>query len=323
MRADATESKEDRLNVLVTGGTGFVGRHLVSVLQENGFSVRVACRAAERELTVPSVSVGSIGSRTDWNTALEGVEAVVHLAARVHVMGEGAMDRNAFHEVNTAATIRLARAAVGAGIRRFVFLSTVKVNGESTNERPFSVHDVPHPQGEYAVSKLDAEIGLSKVAGLDRVIVRSPLVHGAGAKGNLERMCRLALAGVPVPFGGIHNRRDLVGVRNLAELLVRCISHPSAVGRTFMASDGEAISTPKLFRLIADAMGRRARIVSVPVGLVRAVGRVAGLSEEVSRLTDSLEIDIKETRNLLGWSPRVSIEEGIAEMARAMTRARP
>jgi len=254
--------------------------------------------------------------------ALEGVDAVVHLAARVHVMGGGAKDRIAFQEVNTAATLQLARAAAGAGVRRFVFLSTIKVNGESTIDRPFGVHDVPRPHGEYAKSKLDAELGLAKIGGLDCVIIRSPLVYGPGAKGNLERMCRLARAGVPVPFAGIANRRDLVGIGNLAEIIVRCVSHPSAVGRTFMVSDGEAISTPRLFRLIAEGMGRRARMVSVPVGLMRIIGRLAGMSDEVGRLTDSLEVDISETRYLLGWSPRVDVAEGIAEMARAMAGAR-
>jgi nucleoside-diphosphate-sugar epimerase len=245
------------------------------------------------------------------------MDAAVHLAARVHVMRDHAGGADDFHRTNTEGTLQLARAAADAGARRFVFLSTIKVIGESTIDRAFFADDEPRAVDFYAQSKLAAERGLRQIAGLDPVIIRPPLVHGPGAKGNLARFCRLAQLGLPVPFAGIDNRRDLVGVANLASLIERCVSHPAAAGQVFLASDGQALSTPQLYRTIAVAMGRPARMVNVPVGLMRAMAGPIGFSGEVDRLTQSLELDITKTRDLLGWQPPVSAAVGIAEMARA------
>lgn len=301
----------------MTGGTGFVGRRVVPTLQHAGHAVLLACRPGSGATTVPGVAVDSIGPDTDWSAALEGVDVIVHLAARVHVMRERAGGAEEFRRTNTDGTLRLARAAADAGVRRFVFVSTIKVNGEATTGRPFSADDDTHAGDPYSISKLEAERGLREIAGLETVIIRPPLVYGPGAKGNLARLCRLARLGVPVPFGRIENRRDLVGVANLANLIECCISHPRAAGQVFLASDGAALSTPQLYRAIAGALGRPARMLDVPVGLLRALARAVGLHDEIDRLTQSLEIDIGKTRELLGWHPPVPVMDGIADMARA------
>lgn len=305
------------MRVLVTGGTGFVGRHVVPMLQQAGHSVRLACRTGGGAAAVPAVHVDSIGPDTAWGKALEGIDSVVHLAARVHVMRDHAAGEEQFRRTNTAGTLRLARAAADAGVRRFVFISTIKVNGEATTDRPFSADDEPRAEDPYATSKLAAEQGLRQLAGLEPVIIRPPLVHGPGAKGNLARLCRLAQLGVPVPFAGIENRRDLIGAANLASLVECCIRHPRAAGQVFLASDGEALSTPQLYRLIADALGRPARMFKLPVRLLRAMARPVGWAGEIDRLTQSLEIDIRKTREVLGWHPPLPLQVGIAEMARA------
>jgi len=304
----------------VTGADGFVGGHVVRTLQQAGHVVRIACRSLKSSVDGSAVAIGSIDPDTDWTAAVVGMDAVVHLAARVHVMRDRTGDASEFRRTNTEGTLRLARAAAEAGARRFVFLSTIKVNGEATTDRPFRAEDEPHPDDPYAWSKLLAEQGLRQIVELEPVIIRPPLVHGPGAKGNLARFCRLARAGLPVPFGGIQNRRDLIGVANLANLIERCVGHAGAVGQVFLASDGQALSTPELYRAIAAGLGRPARMVNVPVALMRALARPLGLSDEVDRLTQSLELDIGKTRDVLGWNPPVSAVAGITEMARAYLR---
>jgi len=305
------------MKILVTGGTGFVGGPVLEVLSSAGHSVRLALRTARPGLPRDAVVVGDIGPATDWRRALEGMDAVVHLAARAHVMRDHAGGAAEFRRTNTEGTLQLARAAAAAGARRFVFLSTIKVNGEATTGRPFRADDPPDATDPYSQSKLAAETGLIAMTGLESVIIRPPLVHGPGVKGNLARFCRYAQSGLPVPFGAIENRRDLVGVANLANLVERCVIHPRAAGQVFLASDGEAISTPQLYRLIAQALGRPARMLNVPVTLLKLVARPLGLSGEIDRLTQSLELDVAKTREFLGWQPPVSAAAGIAEMARA------
>jgi nucleoside-diphosphate-sugar epimerase len=305
------------MKVLVTGATGFVGRVVARLFASRGHSVRVALRAPHPELPFESVVIGDLANNTDWNRALAGVNAVIHLAARVHVMRDYADGAAEFRRVNTEGTLRLARAAAAAGARRFVFVSSIKVNGEATTGRPFRADDEPHPGDAYARSKYAAERGLLEIGGIEPVTIRPPLVHGPGAKGNLARFCRLARSGWPVPLGGISNRRDLVGVENLANLIERCIWHPAAAGQVFLASDGHALSTPELYGLIAEALDRPARMVKVPVTLMRALAGPLGFGAEIDRLTQSLELDITRTRELLGWEPPVSAAAGIADMARA------
>lgn len=303
------------MRVLVTGGTGFVGRAVVKALAARGDEVRLALRSEAAGGPVESVVVGEIDGRTDWTQALQGVEAVVHLAARVHVMRDTADGAALFHRTNTEGTLRLADACAVSGVRRLVFVSTIKVNGEGTVERAFAPDDQPAALDPYGVSKHDAERGLLARRDLDIVVVRPPLVYGPGVKGNLARLCRLAAVGAPVPFGRIVNRRDLVGVDNLADLLATCVRHPAAAGNVFLAADGEPLSTPQLFALIARAMDRPVRLLPVPVSALRLLGRLAGRAEEVERLVGSLEIDISKTRRVLSWRPPVPTEVGIRAMA--------
>jgi nucleoside-diphosphate-sugar epimerase len=305
------------MRILVTGGTGFVGGPVLQALSSAGHSVRLALRTDRPGLRYDTVVVGDIGAATDWRRALEAMDAVVHLAARAHVMRDHAGGAEEYRRTNTEGTLQLAHAAAAAGVRRFVFLSTIKVNGEATTERPFRADDAPNAADPYSQSKLAAETGLMEIGAFEPVIIRPPLVHGPGAKGNLARLCRLAQSGWPVPFGGIENRRDLVGVVNLADLIERCVHHPLAAGQVFLVSDGHALSTPQLYRLIAQALGRPARMLNVPVALLQAVARPIGLGGELDRLTQSLQLDVAKTRELLGWEPAVSAEAGIAEMARA------
>lgn len=310
------------MRVLVTGGTGFVGQAVVPALVRAGHSVRVAVREASMTKPFDSVTVGEIGPLTEWGNALEGIDAVVHLAARVHVMGDVAGADGQYQRTNTDGTLRLADAAARTGVRRFVFMSTIKVNGELTTDRPFRADDKPQPIDPYGRSKFEAEQGLQRIAGLEPVVIRPPLVHGPGAKGNLARLCRLAHSGWPVPLAGIRNRRDLVGVDNLSSLILRCLVHPAAVGGTFLVSDGEALSTPRLYRTIAEAIDRQARMIPVPIGLMRTVARLVGMAGEIDRLTQSLEVDIRPTRELLEWSPPVPAAVGIAAMAQAYAARR-
>lgn len=321
--------------ILVTGANGFVGKTLCRELMARGYAVRCAVRSAEdfhvssllqaggaqsfteEEATV--VPVGDVGPETDWSDALEQVECVVHLAARVHVIHENRRDTlDHFRAVNTTGTLRLAEQAITAGVSRFVFVSTIKVNGETTDDRPFRADDAVAPAGSYAISKLEAERGLEALdaRGLGVVIVRPPLVYGPGVKGNMLRLFALAARGIPVPFGAIHNQRDLVGVRNLADLLCHCVKHPAACGRTFLVCDGEPLSTADMYRAIARALGREAHLIPVPAVILRSLGRMFGHTEEMRRLTESLEIDASPTRTILDWRPPVSFEVGLAETAR-------
>lgn len=305
------------MRVLVTGGTGFVGKAVVHRLQATGHEVRVAVRRQGGAPTAQTTVVADISGTTDWQRALEGVDAVVHLAARVHVMNSTVDDVRLFTETNTEGTLRLADAMRTAGLRRLVFMSTIKVNGEGTAGVPFRADDRPAPGDPYAVSKYRAEQELLRMSAMDPVIIRPPLVYGPGVKGNLARLCALADRGVPVPFGAIDNRRDLVGVDNLADLVSTCVSHPAAPGQVFLAADGLPLSTPHLYSMIAESMGRRPRMMHVSPEWLNRVGRWLGRGADMQRLTGSLEIDLSPTMRTLDWSPPVSQRVGIAAMTAA------
>jgi len=308
------------LSILVTGANGFVGRTLCTVLSRAGHRVTKAVRAAPAG-TANTVAVGDIGPDTDWRAALAGADAVIHLAARAHVMRESTSDPlAAYRWVNVAGTERLARAAADAGVRRFVFASSIKVNGELTRGTPFRESDPPSPQDAYGVSKLEAETGLRSIAahtGLEVAIVRPPLVYGPGVKGNLARLIRAIERGAPLPLGRIDNRRSLVGVSNLATALAACAEHPNAAGETFLVSDGGYLSTPYLVRSIAHALGKRPRLLPVPVWILKLAARCTGRSSAVARLTGSLQVDSHHIRARLGWQPGLRFEDEIAAMARA------
>lgn len=309
--------------IAVTGATGVIGSYLVQTLVPE-ICVRAITR---RENIVFSQArgngttwpVGHINSSTDWLTALTGIDCIIHCAARAHIMNEAEADPLAvYREVNTYGTRRLAEQAVVAGVKRLVFLSSIGVNGIHTNCRgPFSFSDAPSPKEDYAISKWEAEHALWDVSaktGLEVVVVRPPLVYGPGVKGNLARLLRLLRAGVPLPLGAVENKRSLIGLDNLVDLLIRCVDHPAAAGQTFLVSDGEDLSTPDLLRHMAAAMGRPARLVPVPVPLLRLAGSALGKRAEIDRLVGSLQIDSSHTRQVLGWTPPVSVEEGIRRM---------
>lgn len=300
------------MNVLVTGANGFVGRAACAALRQARYTVvpavRRSCGLAEERV------VGEIGPHTVWLAALSGVDTVVHLAARVHVMRDTAANPlAAFRQVNVAGTLNLARQSAVAGIRRFVFVSSIKVNGEERN-LAYTEADAPAPEDAYGISKWEAEQGLRQIAaetGMDIVILRPPLVYGPGVEANFLALMRAVAHGIPLPLGAIDNRRSLIFVGNLADAILRSLEHPAAAGKTFLVSDGEDVSTPELVRRMAYALGRPARLVSLPAPILRAVATLAGKSAQATRLMDSLIIDSGNIRRALGWLPPFSLNQGL------------
>jgi len=307
------------MNVLVTGASGFVGRALCEVLLRHGQSVRGTLRQPDGKLAlvvgVEPIVVGTINAATDWKAALAGCDVVVHLAARVHVMDDKSSDPLAdFREVNTEGTLNLARQAAQAGVKRFVFISTIKVNGEG-RDTPYRETDAPVPEDAYAISKWEAEQGLQLVAqesGMEIVILRPPLVYGPGVKANFLRLMRSVARGWPLPLGSIRNRRSVLYLGNFVDAIRVCVVHPAAAGQTFLLDDGEAVSTPELIRAVAQAMGRPARLLAVPVRVLELAGALLGKRTAVARLTGSLFVDGSFIRSRLGWMPSYSMDEGLA-----------
>jgi UDP-glucose 4-epimerase len=304
------------MKILVTGANGFVGGHLVPHLIAAGHEVTAAVRtggsapAGSRE-----VVSGDIGPDTDWSGLLTGHECVIHLAARVHVMNDTSTDPLAeFRSVNTAGTEKLALAAADQGVARFVFLSSIKVNGEATSDTPFSVSDVPHPLDPYGISKHEAEIALRRVeaqTGLEIVIVRTPLVYGPGVGGNFISLLKIARQGIPLPLGSVRNRRTMTSVWNLVNLLESAGSVAAARGALVLAGDSVSPSTAELLRQIYTSMGKPNRLVPFPVALLSLAGAVLGRSSMVERLTGSLEVSVGSSSRDWIWVPPMSMEEGI------------
>ncbi|WFR95561.1 UDP-glucose 4-epimerase family protein [Rhizobium tumorigenes] len=299
--------------ILVTGATGFVGTALCADLTARG----IAFRPASRLPTSGFHPVGVIDSRTDWTQALVGVDCVVHLAARVHVMDDTAADPlAAFRAANVDATLNLARQAAAAGARRFIFISSIKVNGEETApDRPFTAADVPEPGDPYGLSKWEAEqalFDLGRQTGMDIVVIRPPLIYGPGVKANFASLMRLARRGLPLPFGLISNRRSLLFVGNLTDFIILCVAHPNATNRTFLVSDGEDLSIGQLIAGISGAMGRKAWLLPVPPRLIEAAAAMLGKGPAARRLLGSLQVDTGETRRVAGWTPPFSCEQGLA-----------
>lgn len=302
--------------VLVTGATGFVGRVLCAVLHRSGIRVRAALRTdrAMPDCVAEKALVGDIGPATDWNAALNGVDAVMHLAARAHVLNEPAANAEAYLDTNYRGTATLADFAARVGVRRFVYLSSIKVNGEETGERPYTAMDPPSPQDAYGRSKWLGEQSLWDVAeqrGMEAVIVRPPLVYGPEVRANFLRLIRWVDKEWPLPLGAVDNRRSLISVWNLCSLLTFALESTRAAGHTLLASDGEDLSTPDLIRRIARIMERDVRLVPVPVGLLRAGAHLLGRGAEVKRLCGSLVVDSSPARTMLGWSPPVSVDEAL------------
>ena len=305
--------------LLVTGADGFVGGTLVGELAAAGVRTRRSTRKAWSYASAPNVEtvvVGHIDANTDWRAALTGVKTVIHLAARTHVLADPVADPlAAFREVNTQGTRRLASQAAAAGVQRFVYLSSIKVNGESTDVRPFTAHDVPAPVDPYGVSKLEAEHAVSEAArgsGMQIVVLRPPLVYGPGVRANFLRLLKLVDLGVPLPLGAVRNRRSLISVWNLCDLIRKCVASDAAIGQTFLASDGDDLSTPDLVRRIAAAMDKSPRLFSVPPSMLRAAAIILRQESEYARLCSSLVVDIEHTRRTLSWSPPMTVDQALA-----------
>jgi nucleoside-diphosphate-sugar epimerase len=299
--------------ILVTGATGFVGRALVPALQRQ-HEVAAACRRAGGSEGVAWHAVGEIGPDTAWRDALSGVDAVVHLAAHVHQ--DATADPADFHRVNAAGTRRLAEAAWQEGVKRLVFLSSIKVNGEAKAGAPFREDDPPQPEGPYAVSKWAAEQALAEIAasgGPESIILRPPLVYGPGAKANFRALTRLCGLGVPLPLGAIDNRRSLLYLGNLVAAIERALAAPAGTGaRTYLLRDGEDVSTAELVRRIGRALGRPARLVRVPPSWLRLALRAVGRGAAADRLLGSLTVDDSRFRRDFAWEPPYTMEQGLA-----------
>lgn len=307
------------MKVLVTGATGFVGHALGGSLDDQGHQVIPAVR--QKAGLDDEVVVGDIDGQTDWTAALTGCDGVVHLAARVHVMDDTAEDPLAlYRETNTEATLNLARQAVRAGVKRFVFISTIKVNGEG-RDAPYRETDIAAPEDAYAISKWEAEQGLRQIAadtGLEVVILRPPLVYGPGVKANFQRLIHIVKRGWPLPLGAIRNRRSLLYLGNFVDAIRLCVEHPAAAGQTFLLDDGEPVSTPELIRAVAHAVGRPAHLLAMPVWMLEAAGTLLGKRAAVARLTGSLFVDSSAIRSRLGWRPPYSMAAGLATTVAAL-----
>lgn len=314
------------MNVLVTGANGFIGRCLLkSLVGRPGIHAKGAVRSVGNITADGLVAVGNLNSETDWSSALRDIEVVVHTAARAHVMQDDSADPLAeFRKVNVDATVSLARQAARAGVRRFIFISSIKVNGEQTEpQKPFTAESPAAPKDPYGVSKLEAERGIWTIGqetGLEVVIIRPPLVYGPGVKGNFASMVKLVKKGLPLPLGAVHNTRSLVALDNLVDLVVTCIDHPCAANQVFLVGDSKALSTTELLRGVARAMGKRSRLVPVPAGLLMLGATLLGKKAVAQRLLGSLQVDISRTCDLLGWQPPLSVEEGLARAVRDQAR---
>lgn len=314
-------------NILITGASGFVGHALMHRLKKDGYLNTAALRRQVDNLPFSTriAHVPSITADTDWVLALLGQDVVIHCAARVHIMNESSSEPlAAFRAVNVEGTLNLARQAASAGVKRFLFISSVKVNGELTYDgHPFTADDTAAPEDAYGQSKCEAEAGLRALSlqtGLDVVIIRPPLVYGPGVKANFARLVHAVHLGWPLPFGAIDNRRSLVATGNLVDLIVRCIEHPQAANQIFLVSDGEDLSTTELLKKISQALGKSPKLIPVPVTLLRLASALVGRKGAIQRLCGSLQVDIQKTRQLLDWTPPLSVDEGLKQVAEEYLR---
>lgn len=304
-------------NVLVTGASGFVGKHLCDALLRQGKSVRVSVRSNNyQNKNVDIVNIVDINGSTDWQATLVNIHTVIHLAARVHVMNDKSRDPlGAFRNVNVNGTLNLAEQAANAGAKRFIFLSSVKVNGEFTGSNQlFSEIDTADPKDAYGISKFEAEQGLLLIAqktGMEVVIIRSPLIYGAGVGANFASMIRAIKSRIPLPLGAIDNKRSFVYIGNLVSLMMRCIDHPKAANQVFMVSDGSDLSTTELLYLCADALGMKVRLLPIPKKIIELGALMLDKRDVVQRLCGNLQVNITKSHTLLGWSPPVSVADGL------------
>ncbi|WP_420599254.1 NAD-dependent epimerase/dehydratase family protein [Neptuniibacter sp.] len=304
------------MRIFVTGINGFIGHTLFEeVKSRDGFSVNGSVRNLKGD-EKPFYESGNIDRNTEWISALNKVDVVVHLAARAHVVRDSSADPlSEFRKVNVDGTIQLASEAAAAGVKRFIFLSSIGVNG-SVTDQPFTEDDTPNPNGPYAQSKLEAELRLKevqKLTGMEIVIIRPPLVYGPNAPGNFGSLVRWVRKGVPLPLGAINNKRTFIAVDNLVDLIITCMTHPDAKNQLFLAGDGEDISTTQLLKLVADAMGKKIILVPVPQFILSAGAVMLGKKQNIDRLIGSLQLDITKAQSLLGWTPPFSIAHCLSE----------
>lgn len=308
------------MRVLVTGANGIIGTRLCRHLKRAGHRVTAAVRSTERAQGLDAdnaVVVGDLADCTTWQAALADVEAVVHLAARVHQMQEPVADPLPLYlRANAEATEKLAEASLAAGVKRFVYVSTAQVNGLNSGEKPMREDDPPKLPTPYAVSKWQAEQAVWRILGdkVEAVVVRPPLVYAPRAVGNLLRLMRLVERGWPLPFASITAKRSLVGLDNLADALTQCVAHPAAAGETFFVTDGEDLPVPQIIRLIAAGLRRPARLLPFPPTLLMVLARIAGVQEQMTRLCGAMQVDSSRIRNALGWRASRSPQESIREM---------
>lgn len=310
------------MKIFVTGITGFIGRAVASRLQSDGHRISAAIRATKKSYIedVAFVPFDNLDTH-DWSAALNGQDVVVHCAARVHVMNDLAQDPlMEFRRVNVEGTLNIARCAARVGVKRFIFISSIKVNGEGTQlGHPFSADDTAAPQDPYGVSKCEAEqqlLALASETNLDVVIIRPVLVYGPGVKANFQSMMAWLSKGIPLPLGAISNKRSMVALDNLVDLIALCTVHPAAANQVFLVSDGEDLSTTQLMKRTAKALGKPARLLPAPVWLLNLAARLVGKPAIVQRLCGSLQVDIEKTRALLGWKPPISVDEALGKTAR-------
>ena len=306
------------MKAFVTGATGFIGRTLCSKMLENGWEVKGGIRNESSSNCLPhgveGVNIGPIENCDLQFKDFTGVDVVIHLAARVHMIGERtASALDIFRKVNAFGAQRLARMAAKAGIKRFIFVSSVKVNGEGA-ENPYTENDTPAPEDAYGISKREAEdllVDIVSETGLEIIILRLPLVYGPGVKANFKNLIKISSMGLPLPFKGINNRRSFLYLGNLVDAIMTCLQHPKAVGETFLVSDGQDISTPDLIKMIAAVMNKKPILFSLHPGILKLLCKIAGKSEELKKLRGTLVIDSSKIRNLLSWKPPFTLGEGI------------
>lgn len=304
------------MKILITGAGGFVGQRVVEKAVSLDYTISAVTRLPQYlSAAIPSIGVGSIDENTNWCDVLTSCEGVIHLAARAHILNDSIENPLVeYRKVNVDGTVNLARQSARAGVRRFVFVSSIGVNGAETFDRPYSADDVVAPHSPYAISKYEAEqslLAISAETGMEVVIVRSPLIYGPNAPGNFGLLMRWVARGAPLPFGTIHNKRSFVGLDNLTDLLFNCLMHPAAAGQTFLVSDGEDVSTTQLLRRTAQAMGKQAVLLPVPAGLLRWGAALLGKRDMAQRLCGSLQVDIDKTCRVLGWVPPLTLDQGL------------
>ncbi len=309
------------MKILITGYTGFIGKAITVYLGSKGHQLVGWSRQRAKFNHLQKSFTGDIGPYTDFRSAISGLDTVIHLAARVHVMNDKVENPlAAFRKVNVHGTINLARQAADSGVKRFIYISSIKVNGEQTTYGcAFSENDIPNPVGPYAISKLETEQELFKIANdssMEIIIIRPPIVYGPGVKANFRSMMKWLYKGAPLPLGAIKNKRSLVGLGNLVDFIATCIEHPAAANEIFLVSDGEDISTSELLRRTARALGVPARLLPIPTMLLKATAKLAGKNDMAQRLLGNLQVDISKAKKVLEWSPSFSIDQELEKTAR-------